>query len=190
MKEAGLQPEGAQLEARPPGRRARRTLVPRHRLGHDEFEDAQTEVGGERALARRVVTQTPLDRYLRRGLIDRRQHDAGQALARDWHYARMEAQHASIFVAGWRPFIGWVLGLGVAYSFLLGPIVGGIVSVWKPGFTLPTVDEHLWELIFAMLGMGALRSFDKLRGADAGRAPAASPPWQGRLEDAIRNPRA
>lgn len=103
---------------------------------------------------------------------------------------RAEAQHASIFVAGWRPFIGWVLGLGVAYSFLLGPIVGGIVSVWKPGFTLPTVDEHLWELIFAMLGMGALRSFDKLRGADAGRAPAASPPWQGRLEDAIRNPRA
>lgn len=79
---------------------------------------------------------------------------------------RQEAQHASVFVAGWRPFIGWVLGVGVAYSFLIGPIVGGIVSIWRPGFVMPVVDDHLWELIFAMLGMGALRSFDKLRATD------------------------
>jgi hypothetical protein len=103
---------------------------------------------------------------------------------------RTEAQHASIFVAGWRPFIGWVLGLGVAYSFLLAPLIGGIIALWKPGFALPAVDDHLWELIFAMLGMGALRSFDKLRGIDAGRVPAASPPWKGSLPDAIRDPRA
>lgn len=80
---------------------------------------------------------------------------------------RAEAQHDSVFVAGWRPFIGWVLGVGVAYSFLLAPIVGGIVSIWRPGFAMPVVDGHLWELIFAMLGMGALRSFDKLRATDA-----------------------
>jgi hypothetical protein len=76
------------------GRRAQRNLVPRHRLRHDEFEDVETEVAGEKAAARRVVTQTPLDRYLRRGLIDRRQHGAGQALSRDWHYARMEPRLA------------------------------------------------------------------------------------------------
>jgi len=80
---------GVHAGAQGPGRHARRTPVPRHRLRHDEFEEVETEVRGERAVARRVVTQTPLDRYLRRGLIDRRQHDAGQALARDWHYARM-----------------------------------------------------------------------------------------------------
>jgi len=78
---------------------------------------------------------------------------------------RAEAQHASVFVAGWRPFIGWVLGVGVGYSFLVAPIVGGIVSIWRPGFVMPVVDDHLWELIFAMLGMGALRSFDKMRTA-------------------------
>lgn len=80
---------------------------------------------------------------------------------------KTEAQHASIFVAGWRPFIGWVLGVGVAYSFLLAPVISGIVSIWRPGFAMPAVDGNLWELIFAMLGMGALRSFDKLRGTDA-----------------------
>lgn len=170
--------------------RAARRIVTRQRAQHDEMEDVETLVDGERATAKRVVTQTPLDRYIRRGLIDRRQHDAGQAFARDWHYARMEAQHASMFVAGWRPFIGWILGIGVAYSFLLAPLIGGIVAIWKPGFSLPVVDDHLWELIFAMLGMGALRSFDKLRGIDAVRASVAGPPWQGSLENAIRNPRS
>jgi hypothetical protein len=103
---------------------------------------------------------------------------------------KAEAQHASLFVAGWRPFIGWVLGVGVAYSFLLAPLVGGIVSIWKPGFSLPAVDGHLWELVFAMLGMGALRSFDKMRMGGADRASKGAVPWTGRLEDEIRNPRS
>jgi hypothetical protein len=76
---------------------------------------------------------------------------------------RAEAQHGSVFVAGWRPFIGWVLGVGIGYSFLIAPILGGLIALWRPGFSMPVVDEHLWELVFAMLGMGALRSFDKLR---------------------------
>ena len=103
---------------------------------------------------------------------------------------KAEAENPSLFVAGWRPFIGWILGFGVAYSFLLAPLIGGVVSIWKPGFVLPAVDDHLWELIFAMLGMGALRSFDKLRGIDTTRPSMPSVPWQGKLEDAIRNPRS
>ena len=79
---------------------------------------------------------------------------------------RVEAAHPSVFVAGWRPFIGWVLGVGIGYSFLIAPVVGGLVSLWRPGFAMPVVDDHLWELVFAMLGMGALRSFDKLRDID------------------------
>jgi hypothetical protein len=79
---------------------------------------------------------------------------------------KTEAQHASVFVAGWRPFIGWVLGVGIGYSFLIAPILGGVIGIWRPGFAMPVVDDHLWELVFAMLGMGALRSFDKLRDAN------------------------
>jgi hypothetical protein len=87
---------------------------------------------------------------------------------------RAEAQHASIFVAGWRPFIGWVLGMGICYSFLLAPILGGIIAMWRPGFAMPAVNDHLWELVFAMLGMGALRSFDKLRDANGRSATPRS----------------
>lgn len=78
---------------------------------------------------------------------------------------KAEAGSSSIFVAGWRPFIGWVCGLALFYQFLLSPLaiwVGFMIGtpIPKP----PTLDEHLWELMFGMLGMGALRSFEKLRG--------------------------
>lgn len=78
-----------------------------------------------------------------------------------------EAQHASVFVAGWRPFIGWVCGAGIAYSFLAAPLIEGIVTIWMPAYHMPAVNDHLWELVLGMLGMGALRSFDKIQGTDA-----------------------
>lgn len=88
-----------------------------------------------------------------------------------------EAAHASIFVAGWRPFIGWVCGLGIAYSFIAAPLIQAMVSIWRPGFVLPAIDNHLWELVFGLLGMGALRSFDKMQGSDTRRieTPRVSP---------------
>jgi len=85
-----------------------------------------------------------------------------------------EAAHPSIFVAGWRPFIGWVCGLGIAYSFIAAPLLQAIVTIWKPDFALPAIDAHLWELVFGLLGMGALRSFDKMQGSDT-KAIAAPP---------------
>jgi len=75
--------------------------MPRHRLQHDAFADEETVVDGKRAAAKRVLTQTPLDRYRRRGLIDRRQFEAGERLGRDWHYARMEPR----VVASYRDLI-------------------------------------------------------------------------------------
>ena len=78
---------------------------------------------------------------------------------------RQEAAHASMFVAGWRPFIGWCCGLALAYQFIAAPIaiwIGFVVGhpIPKP----PTLDDNLWQLMFGMLGMGALRSFEKLKG--------------------------
>lgn len=69
-----------------------------------------------------------------------------------------EASNPSIFVAGWRPAAGWVSVAGLVYAFIAQPIA----SVWVPG--LPVPGEELWTLLFGMLGLGALRSFDKVRG--------------------------
>ena len=77
----------------------------------------------------------------------------------------VEAQHKSIFVAGWRPFIGWVCGVGIASSMVVQPMAQWAMIAWGDGTELPTIDtSYLMELVTAMLGMSGLRTFEKMRG--------------------------
>lgn len=72
---------------------------------------------------------------------------------------RVEAAHKSIFVAGWRPACGWVCALAMGYSFVAYPIV----LLWYPDApTLETGD--LMTVLFGMLGLGGLRSYEKYKG--------------------------
>jgi len=67
----------------------------------------------------------------------------------------VEAAHKSLFVAGWRPFSGWICGLALGYSTLAAPIL----SIW---FTVPPVDNTLLTtVLLGMLGMGSIRSVEK-----------------------------
>ena len=76
-----------------------------------------------------------------------------------------EAQHKSIFVAGWRPFIVWVCGVGIAWSMVVQPVAQWAMIAWGDGTELPTIDtSYLMELVTAMLGMSGLRTFEKMRG--------------------------
>ena len=75
-----------------------------------------------------------------------------------------EARSASLFVSGWRPAVVWVCVLGLGYEFLLRPLGIWALAVWNPGGPIPpSLGDVLVELVFAMLGVGALRSFDKSR---------------------------
>lgn len=79
---------------------------------------------------------------------------------------KLEAQSPSVFVAGWRPFIGWVCGAALAYQYLIRPIII-YVSALKgldPTHIPPGLDNNLWELMFGMLGLGTLRTFEKVKG--------------------------
>ena len=73
---------------------------------------------------------------------------------------KVEASHRSIFIAGWRPFIGWVCGVGLAFMFLINPIL----QWWsaKAGPELP--QDIILELVLALLGLGALRTVEKMNG--------------------------
>jgi len=78
---------------------------------------------------------------------------------------KVEAGNASVFVSGWRPAIGWVCASALLYQYLIKPLVlGGFSIAHQPIPVLPGLDDNLWQLMFSMLGMGALRSFDKLKG--------------------------
>jgi hypothetical protein len=70
---------------------------------------------------------------------------------------KAEAQSGSLFIGGWRPFVGWTCGVGLSYNV----IISQILSIW---FEVPTVDPSLLTpVLMGMLGMGAMRSFEKTK---------------------------
>ena len=73
---------------------------------------------------------------------------------------KIEASHRSIFVAGWRPFIGWVCGTGLLFVFLVNPLLMWFTG--SPGPVLPL--DAMTELVLAMLGLGGLRTVEKIKG--------------------------
>lgn len=76
-----------------------------------------------------------------------------------------EAKHRSVFVAGWRPAIGWVCATGLCYHFLVLPFAGLISAFWRPDVVLPTLDvSELMTLVLSLLGLGGLRTFEKKTG--------------------------
>ena len=80
---------------------------------------------------------------------------------------RAEATHRSIFVAGWRPYIGWTCGTALAYHFLAHPLIAWAVAIWAPHITPPPdIDvAALYPLLMGMLGLGAVRTYEKVKGA-------------------------
>jgi roadblock/LC7 domain-containing protein len=78
---------------------------------------------------------------------------------------KIEAGHSSVFVAGWRPSIGWVCAAGLAWAFVVAPVASWALLVMGVKAELPAIEfDHLFELVLAMLGIGGLRTFEKLRG--------------------------
>ncbi len=76
-----------------------------------------------------------------------------------------EASHRSIFVAGWRPAIGWTCALALGYQFVVAPLaVWGAAVFGHEIPPPPSLDDMLWELLFGMMGMATLRTFEKSRG--------------------------
>lgn len=75
-----------------------------------------------------------------------------------------EATHPSIFVSGGRPFFIWVGGVGFMYAVLLRPLLTWLSAI-KGWPVPPEVDiDLLWVVISGLLGLGTMRSFDKLKG--------------------------
>ncbi|MCK5604098.1 hypothetical protein KAR91_19580 [Candidatus Pacearchaeota archaeon] len=76
----------------------------------------------------------------------------------------VEATHTSIFVAGWRPFIGWVCGVSLAYSYVLHPILAWVVVVYGLDVKPPELDtSSLITIVMSLLGLGGLRTYEKTK---------------------------
>ena len=77
-----------------------------------------------------------------------------------------EAANPNIFVSGWRPFIGWVCGFGLAYAYIIQPFLQWIVLNFGVTLTkLPDINTgELIPLLMALLGLGGLRTVEKIQG--------------------------
>lgn len=78
---------------------------------------------------------------------------------------KIEAAHRSIFVAGWRPFVGWVCGFSLVWHFILFDMMSWISLILFPDVPLPKLagTETLVTVLVAMLGLGGLRTFEKVK---------------------------
>ncbi len=88
-----------------------------------------------------------------------------------------EARHPSIFVAGWRPAIGWIGAIALGYQFVVYPlllwlwqILQGYGIIAKNISPPPVFEaEVLWTIIAGMLGIAGLRTYDKIKRVDTKR---------------------
>jgi len=78
---------------------------------------------------------------------------------------KIEAGHRTVFVAGWRPFIGWVCGVGLAFHFIVFPLAVWIAALAGTTIEPPTLEtEALMTLVVSLLGLSATRSYEKKHG--------------------------
>ncbi len=79
---------------------------------------------------------------------------------------KVEAASASTFVAGWRPAIGWVCAAALGLAYLIAPLFTWVTALIGRPTPFPAFDlGTLMPLMFGLLGMGTLRTVEKIKGA-------------------------
>lgn len=76
---------------------------------------------------------------------------------------KQEAKHRNIFLAGWRPAVGWICASALAYNFILRDLLAWLLLNTNQAITLPPAlaMDHLLTILLGMLGLGGLRTFEK-----------------------------
>jgi len=77
---------------------------------------------------------------------------------------KAEASTSNLFIAGWRPFCGWICSLSLAYHALLQPFIIFIFQLFGKTIPMPSFDEStLTNILYGLLGLGTLRTIEKLK---------------------------
>ena len=83
---------------------------------------------------------------------------------------KVEAAHQSLFIAGWRPSIGWVCSLAMILNFILIPFINLGLDFAQMGIQLDLIEmETMMPVLLGMLGLGGMRTAEKLKGVQRER---------------------
>lgn len=99
-----------------------------------------------------------------------------EAMANDVKLAQMqadtniqEAKSTSIFIAGWRPFVGWICGVGFGIQ-VLGPLLQWTAAIFGKSVVFPAMDfSVMGPMLAGMLGLGGMRTFEKWKNVEGNR---------------------
>lgn len=81
-----------------------------------------------------------------------------------------EAKSTSVFIAGWRPFVGWVCGMAFAINFVVGPMGVFAAAFFGKTLVFPTIAlTEIMPVLLGMLGLGAYRTFEKVKDVEGNR---------------------
>jgi hypothetical protein len=124
-----------------------------------------------------VASEVIVDKDKRNELQVRLEELRDRANQRDFELAqgqievnKEEAKHSSVFVAGWRPAVGWVGVFALAYIFVIMPFMSFIARTifeYQGGFPVINGTEQLMLLLFGILGIGGMRTLEKVKGVSS-----------------------
>lgn len=101
-------------------------------------------------------------------LIKLQQSGELAAIAGQLEINKIEAAHTSVFVSGWRPAVGWISALGLGIQFVVNPLITWASAFVGRPIVFPNLDlSLLLTLLGGMLGLGGLRSYEKVNGVAA-----------------------
>ena len=90
---------------------------------------------------------------------------AAEQSAQQSEVNKVEAANSNVFVAGWRPAIGWTCALAFMFMYVVAPLATWMAAFFNHIVPIPQFDTNaLMSLTTGMLGLGAMRSFDKKQG--------------------------
>lgn len=99
------------------------------------------------------------------GELARMADESGLALAQIG-VNKSEAESESLFKGGWRPYVGWTCGNALAWNFIGRPVVMTVAALCGHPVALPAAElSELMPLLFGLLGLGTLRTYEKVKGA-------------------------
>jgi hypothetical protein len=83
---------------------------------------------------------------------------------------KVEAAHKNMFVAGWRPAVGWVCVAGMAGNFIIIPLANFALALSGSAIAVPLIAlSEMMPVLMGMLGLGAMRTVEKAKGVQRER---------------------
>jgi len=121
-------------------------------------------IGPVTGLLDKFIEDTDAKTALAHEIATMAQKQAHKSVLAQLEVNKTEAASQSLFVAGWRPFIGWTCGIGFLGNFILIPMGNFVLMLLEYETKIPMIDtSQMMPVLMGMLGLGAMRTVEKVQ---------------------------